>query len=177
MWHKRCTGPAHDEPVWLPATEKYFYARNSERRKGELLSRCRLCVNWSSIQSRGESAVMGFISTHDALPFFREAVGRVGLQELSRRTGLNANTIWKVLNLHTQRVQKTTLRKVMLELISMRRKNEHSINESARVRNERRLISAESACAECGGSLENYTEGCRRCLWRKDGRERRRQAA
>jgi len=61
---------------------------------------------------------------HVAFPFFREGVNRVGLHEFCRRTGIATGTIEAMFNGSTKFVQKRTLRKCMLEIISMRRKGE-----------------------------------------------------
>jgi hypothetical protein len=118
---KYCTGPAHDRPVLLPATEKYFYVRKSVGREGELVSRCRLCCNWEKLKSPGLS---GWVPIHVAFPFFREGVNRVGLAEFCRRTNIATGTIEAMFNGNTKFVQKRTLRRCMLEVISMRRKGE-----------------------------------------------------
>lgn len=172
IWHKRCTGAAHDEPVWLPATEKYFYRRksNAKRRQGELVSRCRLCCNWNGISP---GTAPGLVPATDVIHFYREAVARVGLMEFSRRVGMHYTSIENVLDGRVTVVRKSSLRKVMLELISMRRKGEYSINNRARWRNQRRLTPVETACGECGTRLENFTEGCGTCVDRKYSRDRR----
>lgn len=125
--HKLCTGPGHDEPTWLPATDKYFYQHKSGERAGKLTPRCRLCTNWKKLKSPGES---GLVPILKAQPFFIEAVNRVGLLELARRAEVSPNTIINVLRAKSNdgarqlTVQKRTLRKIMLQLISMRRKGE-----------------------------------------------------
>ena len=119
---KLCKGPAHDEPTLLPATEKYFYVRKSVGREGQLVSRCRLCCNWERLKSPGLS---GTVSHHVAEPFFREAVNRVGFSEAARRIDMSETGLRNILNGPPyRRVQKRTLRKCMLEVISMRRKGE-----------------------------------------------------
>lgn len=172
MWHKRCTGPAHDEPVYLPASDKYFYTRKeSSKRYGQFVSQCRLCCNWARLQSPG--SISGRVPVRDALPFYLEAISRVGLMELSKRTELNYTGLMRIPNGEAKYVLKSNLRKVMLELISMRRKNEYSINRQARWRNERRLLSPHPTCAGCGTPQSNYTEGCTTCWERRRGISRR----
>jgi hypothetical protein len=173
VWHKRCTGPAHETETFLPWNEKYFYPdRTASSRKFK--AKCRLCENWATLESPG---MMGYISSDKVWRFYQEAVSRVGIAELSRRSGVDPQAISKVLRHKVPKVRKTSFRKILLELISMRRKNEHSINGHSRWRNERRLISPIDACDECGGHLDNFTEGCDTCWERKRGRERRSQAA
>lgn len=127
--HKLCTGPGHDEPTWLPATEKYFHVRHSEYRDGQFVSRCRLCVNWEKLKSPG---ISGYVSLDIAHPFFLEAVNRVGHEEVARRIGMNPDNLRKILQKQRTYVQKRNLRKLMLELISMRRKGEVRHRDSIR---------------------------------------------
>jgi hypothetical protein len=121
--HKLCSGPAHDEPTWLPATDKYYYRHgpNHSTAAGRLFSQCRLCNNWKKVRSPGEA---GWVPLDAALPFFTEAVRRVGLMETARRMDVSSTTVSLIVRRKRRYVQKRTLRKLMLELISMRRKNE-----------------------------------------------------
>lgn len=136
VWHKRCTGPAHDEPTYLPATDKYFYKRAASARDGEFLSRCRLCQNWARVKSPGSER--GLIETDKVLHFYQEAVNRVGRAELSRRTGLSIESISNILSGKRQHVRKGNFKLVLLELISMRRKNEYHSNASLRLADKKR---------------------------------------
>ena len=172
--HKRCTGPAHEEPEYLPATEKYFHVRRTTR-AGELVSRCRLCVNWAKIKSPGSHH--GWVEVRDVLHFYTEAVNRVGMQELSNRTGLSMSGLANVLYLRQRYVQKANLRKVMLELISMRRKNEHSISKYAAWRIPKRVNGSMPTCARCGTLQSNLTEGCPTCWDRHNNWARRGKVA
>jgi hypothetical protein len=165
VWHKRCTGPAHDEPTFLPATDKYYLRRKTDvARKGQFLSQCRLCTNWKTIQSSGTS---GLVEVSVVRHFYDEAVNRVGLLELSRRTGLSADGLALVLTGKVKHVRKANLRKVMLELISMRRHNEYSANGHARWRTHRRLTRGHQLCSGCGVPQHRYTDGCSPCMWRR----------
>lgn len=119
--HRLCKGPGHDEPTWLPETEKYFYRSKSGREKGKFYHRCRLCSNWEHLKSPGLS---GMVPNKLVRPYFIEGVNRVGMMEFARRTGLSANTINWTINGRKKHVQKMTVRVVMMEIISMRRKNE-----------------------------------------------------
>ena len=136
QWHKRCTGPAHDEPVYLPATDKYFYVRAAEGRDGEFLSRCRLCQNWTRVKSPGSER--GLIDANKVLPYYEEAVNRIGRMELHRRTGLSYESLSAVLDGKTAQVLKRNFKLVLLELISMRRKNEYRDNASLRLADKKR---------------------------------------
>lgn len=171
VWHKRCTGPAHEEPTYLPATVKYFYVRKDKERRGELYSVCRLCACWKQVKSPG--SFHGYVPVSDVRHFYIEAVNRIGLRELARRTGLDADGLNHVITGKTKNVRKATLRKVMLELISIRRKNEHSISPSAARRVVNRVVGKNGVCSGCGTSLSNFTEDCGVCWERKRGRERR----
>jgi hypothetical protein len=121
--HYLCTGPAHDEPTWLPATERFFYRDRSLRAYG-FSYRCRLCANWSRLKgpSRG---VSGLVSADSARPFTVELVNRIGMMEASRRTGLAPDVLRRVINTGRRRkVEKLTLRKIMLTLIDVREHGE-----------------------------------------------------
>jgi len=69
-------------------------------------------------------------------PYFIEGVSRVGFIEFCRRTGLADRTVTNALrglaNGRPYSVQKRIVRKVMLEVISMRRKNEVRHRDSIR---------------------------------------------
>lgn len=121
--HKLCSGPGHDEPTWLPATDKYYYRHGSDHaaRPNALFSQCRLCVNWTKVKSPG---LQGWVPASVARPFFLEAVRRVGIAEVARRMGVSDSTVALIVREKRQYVQKRTLRTLMLELISMRRKGE-----------------------------------------------------
>lgn len=171
QWYKLCTGPAHDEgPVYLPATEKYFHIRKTTR-QGELVSRCRLCVNWAKIKSPGSHH--GWVPLAEVRHFFIEAANRIGAKELADRAGISYNTLTPILLGRNQYVRKATLRKVMLELISIKRKNEYSISKYAAWRVTKRANGEKSTCLGCGTHLDNFTEGCSTCWERRYNRVRR----
>jgi hypothetical protein len=99
--------------------------------------------------------------------FFHEAANRVGVMELSNRAGISPNTLTAILMGRNKYVRKETLRKVMLELISMRRKKEHSISKYAAWRIRKRANGSADTCQGCHTALSNYTEGCEICWERK----------
>lgn len=172
IWHKVCSGPSHEEPVYLPANEKYFYKGSGRK----LRSKCRLCESWIRLgASPGYES--GYISVDSAWPFFSEAAARCGLSELAKRAGIARETILHVIQRKNRNVQKRIVRAVLLELISMRRKRERSISNHARTFHQKRLMNPEMACSECGTHLDNFTDGCGACWDRKRNRERRSQAA
>jgi hypothetical protein len=121
--HKICSGPSHDVPTWLPATDKYFYVHKSGPREGKLTSRCRLCTNWYKLSSPGESGYVPIISVRK---FVHELVGRIGKAETARRAQISPQTLWRIMKCDDaeQMIVKRTVRKLMLQLISSRRKNE-----------------------------------------------------
>jgi hypothetical protein len=171
--HKLCTGPAHEQPTYLPATEKYYYFKKTGKREGQLVSRCRLCCNWDRLKSPGSE--QGYVPIRDAYPFYYEAINRIGLMELSRRSGLSPNGISNVMARRQNFVQKRNLRKVMLELISIKRKNEYSISIYSKWRNERRAAGGHHRCTGCGcveytKNEPSYTEGCGQCWERRSSR-------
>lgn len=176
VWHKRCTGPQHDEtPIFLPANEKYFFVRKSRIKSngqgtyGQLSSRCRLCEAYANVKV--STGYHGWVPTWSVIHYYAEAVNRIGLAELARRTELQESSITAVLTGKTRNVRKNNLRKVMLELVSIRRKNENSINVHSLWRVTRR--GAQEVCIGCGTPSSNYTEGCAHCVDRRRQRAKR----
>lgn len=169
-WHKLCTGPAHDIPVYLPATDKYFHVRHTLKREGEFMSRCRLCVNWNKLKSPGES---GLIAVEKIHPYYVEITNRIGIAELSRRSGVSDTHIQDVLMKRQATVQKRTLKKIMLELVSARRNHETSINAQSLWRVIKRANGHAGVCSGCGAPMANYTEGCPQCWERRTGKRDR----
>lgn len=161
-WHKLCTGPAHDEEngCYLPATNKYFIFRRSDTP----ISRCRLCQNWAKLKNPQRGSLHGWVPVASVRDFYIEAVNRVGVTELSRRSDVSVGHILRVLtDQKKQYVEKGTLRKIMLELVSMQRKNERSLSNNARWRTDRRNNGELGTCGGCGGPLRNITTGCKTC--------------
>jgi hypothetical protein len=60
-------------------------------------------------------------------------------------------------------VQKASLRKVMLELVSIHRHNEYNADPRVRWQTERRNNGELGTCGGCGGVLRNITTGCNTC--------------
>lgn len=157
-WHKLCSGPAHEEPEWLPATQKYYYLRKT----GRFSSQCRLCHVWTKVKNPGSHH--GYIDIRIARPYYEEAVNRIGMTELSERTGLSLHHIQIVFNKRNKKfVRKLSLRKVMLELVSIHRKNEYIDNPRVRWQTERRNNNGLSTCGGCGTPKANFTKGCESC--------------
>ena len=160
-WHKLCSGPAHEQPEYLPATEKYFYFKTADNRP---VARCRLCHNWAKLKSPRPGSLHGYVPVDSVRPFYIEAVNRIGVKELSNRSGVSIGHILRVLTeLDKKYVEKAVLRKVMLELVSMQRRNEHSMNGQTRWRTDRRNNGELGTCGGCGGPLRNITTGCSSC--------------
>ena len=172
-WYKLCTGPAHEKPEYLPVTEKYFYFHKTGKEKGQPTSRCRLCNNWSKVKTMG--SYQGVVPVSVARRFFIEAVNRIGAAELERRTGVTRNTIRKAIVDHEGNIRKSVLRRVMLELTSIQRKNEHSISERSNAKwyAEQRLHNGYQTCPGCGTPTSNFTSGCDKCIDRLASRRRR----
>lgn len=164
MWHKVCTGSAHEEPEWLPATPKYYYFRKSN---GRPLANCRLCHAWDKVKNPGSHH--GFIDIRIAQPFYAEAVNRIGMTELSKRSGLSLHHLQSVfLRSGKKYVRKLSLRKVMLEVVSIHRKNEYNSDPRVRWQTERRNNDGLDTCSGCKTPKENITRGCKACndRWR-----------
>lgn len=116
-----CKGPGHDEPTWLPETAKYFWQRKTGRQAGTYVSQCRLCKNWTRVKSPGLS---GYVPDHIVRPYVVEGVHKVGLAEFSRRVGRNSSVLKQIIEQPFKKKQKRFVRRVMLEVISIRRKGE-----------------------------------------------------
>ena len=160
-WHKRCTGPAHEEPEYLPATNKYFHSHKSGVNKGKFLTRCRLCINWTKLKTRGSHH--GLVEVEKVFPLYVEAVNRIGIEELAKRAGVSVGHIEHVVRKETKHVQKRPVRAVLLELTSLKRKGEVSKSASLRHRNDARNNSGFDTCAGCGTPKTNITRGCENC--------------
>jgi len=160
-WYKLCTGPAHEEPEYLPATEKYFHFHKSGDKKGRPVARCRLCINWNKVGSPG--SYHGLVPIHIARRFFLEAVNCIGATELARRAGISRGTVYKVTTRMEGSIQKRILRQVMLELTSIQRNGEHSISNQAKWRAQRKIFNGYQVCSSCGTPQSNYTADCVRC--------------
>lgn len=168
---KLCTGPAHEEPTLLPATDKYFYRIKTGRKCGQLTSRCRLCSNWEKLKNPGSTH--GWVPIKDVWNDVNEAVNRLGVMELSRRTGLAKATLINIVTKRNAYVQKKTVRLIMLELISARRKNEHTPHPTSQHLQMKRLHRYQETCSGCGTPTSNYTDGCSVCWDRRRRRQRR----
>ena len=177
VWHKRCTGPAHEQPEWLPASPKYFIQRRTVKNGAtQFVARCRLCHNWEKLKSPTKGSLHGYVPVADVRPFYIEAVNRIGVTELHRRSGVSKGHILRVLTANDKKfVEKATLRKIMLELISMQRRHESYQNGQTRWRTDRRNNGHLGTCAGCGGSYKNVTRNCQTCKdrfyrWFRNGR-------
>lgn len=127
--YRICLGPGHDVPTWLPETEKYFHQNKSGEREGQFSARCRICQNWPKLKNPGLS---GYVPATEVKVWFEEGIRRVGVMEFSRRAGLSPTTVKNVLSGKYKRVQKKTVKRVMMAVISMRRKNEVYHKDSIR---------------------------------------------
>jgi len=123
--HRLCRGPAHEEPVWLPLTEKYFYLREAGNPSAGLKSPCRLCnlYRHSGMKSGGLGE-HGFVPAHEIQPFFIEGINRVGLQEFSRRVGMHYENVGLIVKGKRKFIRKMNAKKAMLEIVSIRREGE-----------------------------------------------------
>lgn len=120
-WERRCYGPAHDEPTWLPETAKFFILRKTGRQAGQFYSRCHLCKNWERVKSPG---TVGYVPDSIVRPFVIEGVHKVGMSEFARRVGVADSMLKQIIERPGKRKQKKVVRRIMLELISIRRKGE-----------------------------------------------------
>lgn len=175
-WHKLCKGPGHDAPTYLPANTKYFYSfkKAKGKRPGQLTSKCRLCSNWAKLKTPGSES--GWIESIKVSHLFLELANRIGVAETCRRTGIHKGTMTAIIAGRTKYTQKRTVRKIMLELISVKRKNEYSISAGSAWRVQRRGSAFDARyCSGCGVliSKDARTTGCAACDSRVAGYERR----
>lgn len=161
IWHKKCTGPAHEEPEFLPATDKYWHTHKSGKMKGKFVPRCRLCINWDKLKNPGSHH--GLVEVEKVFPLYNEAVNRIGIYELAQRAGVSRGHIEHVVYRETKHVVKAKVRKVLLELTSMKRKGEFSQSKSLRWRNDERNSDGLPLCSGCGGLQKEITVGCDSC--------------
>lgn len=167
IWHKRCKGPSHPEPVYLPATEKYFTPLNNPKTRNRFESQCRLCRCWKRLGKTSGDLEHGLVPVSEVIQFYEEAVNRIGLMELARRTGLTYWGISDVLYRRRKSVQKRNLKKVLLELVSARRKNEVNNNPNSKYFIQRRGNPHDARyCSGCGVLIteDAQTEGCKQCI-------------
>jgi len=116
---KICTGPTHHEPTLLPVEE--FHVRRSKGREGELISRCKTCVNFRKLKNPGTNH--GWIPIDKQIfEHVQEMVNRVGIVHASRLSEINENTLRSILNEETERIQKRTYARI-LSTIRLQREN------------------------------------------------------
>lgn len=173
VWHKRCNGPAHDEATYMPATKKFFYvvAAKQNRSGYRFSSQCRLCTLWARVKSPGLDH--GWIEANRVREYYIEGCNRVGMTEFARRVGMSAEGMSNVIRGKGKSVQKAKLRRVMLEIVSIRRNNEHSISSQAAMRITKRATGNGPVCAGCRVPMHRFTDDCGTCWDRKREVERR----
>ena len=116
-----CSGPSHHEPTWLPDTDKFFYTRKSGKYAGYRVSRCRLCSANRAGLDLDES---GYVPAFKIKPFLIEGRNRVGTMEFCRRAKIGQKTMYDILHNNQRRVTRAVAKRIMLEVVSIRRKNE-----------------------------------------------------
>jgi len=170
QWHRLCPGASHDQPTFLPENDKYFLRYKSGPRKGRFIAQCRLCRAWAQTQTNGSLDEHGFVPVAQAAPIFLEAANRIGIMELSRRTGIVYEAISRVIRRRQKYVRRSTVKKVLLELVSIKRKGEFSISPLA-AKNVVKRGASSGFCVGCGTPLDNYTIDCEACQERKRKRK------
>jgi hypothetical protein len=88
----------------------------------------------------GGDIAHGLVPVHQVLPYFIEGVNRVGRAEFARRIEIATENLSKILDGKRRSVRKETVRRCLLEVISIRRKNEvrhrDSISRGVNMRGE-----------------------------------------
>lgn len=107
--------------MWLPETDKYFVRYKSGPKVGKFNSRCRLCHAWYATRTIGLS---GYVPDYRVRPFVIEGVHKVGMSEFARRTNVNEHILKGIIERPAGRRQKKVVRRIFLEVISIRRKGE-----------------------------------------------------
>ena len=122
MKTKLCTGPAHAEPALLPLDEEHWNFHRSGAKKGEPVSRCKLCQNWGKlVEKKGPH---GWVTIGPQEIFFiRELVDRCGsVLETARRHGLGVERLRSLASAtEPVRVQKRTIARILTALAEQRR--------------------------------------------------------
>lgn len=130
---KLCTGPIHDNPVYLPVTEEFWYFHKTGPNKGKPVSRCRSCINADKLKNpHGDH---GWVPTEKVFPLMKELVQRCdnNMSVAAEYAGLGEATVGGILKRHQARVQKQTVRKLVLALYEKRKEDRRNgSNESFR---------------------------------------------
>lgn len=130
---KLCTGPAHEEPVRLPVTEEYWYFHKTGKDAGKPIPRCRLCTNFNKLKN--PNGDHGWVPAEKVYPLVQELVARCGgsMATAAEFASLGEDTIGRVIRHERPRVQKRTVRKVVLALYEKRKEDRRNgSNESFR---------------------------------------------
>jgi hypothetical protein len=134
--HRLCFGPSHREPTWLPLTEKYFYPRVRPNGHQYFRTRCRLCELWKW----GGDTAHGLVPAASVSHYFTEGINKVGKVEFARRIGIAHDNLNRIVDGRRKNVRKETVRRCLLEVISIRRKGEvrhrDSISRGVNLRGE-----------------------------------------
>lgn len=127
---RRCTGPAHDLPVYLAVNENNWNFHRSGPKTGQPVARCKLCVNWTKLAD--PTGPHGWATVSDELRFYaEELIERVdgSAYRLRYHHSLRPETIKAIAAGTHKRIQKRTGAKILLALAEQRkldRKNGYS---------------------------------------------------
>lgn len=117
-------------------TEKYFYKRTIPNGNQYFRSRCRLCELWRW----GGDIAHGLVPVTQVKHYFEEGIRKVGKVEFARRIGIAHDNLNKIVDGRRKNVRKETVRKCLIEIISIRRKGElrhkNSISRGSNLRGE-----------------------------------------
>lgn len=174
IWHRVCRGISHDEPVYLPATKEYFNFRKAPGREGHIVYPCKTCVAFSKGRRWSNHSL---VSTAKVLDIYDEAVNRLGMNELARRTGLSREGIQNVVYGRVSSVRGENVRKVITVLLDARKAGEFKQDLKTVQGAQMRAHGINSSCFGCGTHIDNYTDDCPLCWDRKRRRDERVKAA
>lgn len=116
---RRCSGPAHAEPVLLPLTEEHWYFHRSGPSKGKPVTPCRQCANWRKLLK--PNGPHGYLPLDDVLPFLRELIERCGsLYQAKTRYHFAEDTLRQALLGNRSSMQKKTVARILVALKTQR---------------------------------------------------------
>lgn len=113
--HKLCCGPAHKRPTYIELER--FTTIKSGKRKGYPRSRCRACETIS----KGAEPMLPAILV---IPALQESINRLGVMEVSRRSGMPQPQIWQIEYGKVKKVHAKTARTIIALRDELRRTGE-----------------------------------------------------
>ena len=137
---KICNGPAHERPIELPVTDRYWYFHKSGKKAGQPLHYCKTCSNFHRLKNPTKTN-QGTVPAEQVLPILQEIIARVGKSEAARLIEVSPNTNAEILNGSTKRVQKKTAARMINTLRQLRKggviRHRKSIRHGSKLRDRK----------------------------------------